>query len=133
MLNIFLNLLVTALALLVVDIIFPGVSIQSFLVALIAGLVIGFVNMFIRPLLTILTFPVTLLTLGAFMLVVNGLCFWLASVLVPGFSVHGLAAFILGPIVLALTSTVLNKYFQEKGINLPFKIGSSDQPALPSD
>jgi putative membrane protein len=133
MLNIFLNLLVTALALLVVDIIFPGVSIQSFLVALIAGLAIGFVNMFIRPVLTILTFPVTLLTLGAFMLVVNGLCFWLASVLVPGFSVHGLAAFILGPIVLALTSTLLNQYFQAKGINLPFKVGGADQPALPSD
>jgi putative membrane protein len=116
MLGFGLNLLVGALALLIVDIIFPGVTISSFVVAIIAGLVIGFVNSFIKPILFILSLPVTLLTLGLFTLVLNGLCFWLASVLVPGFAVHGFLAFIAGPIILSLATTFLNNYFAQKGI-----------------
>jgi putative membrane protein len=131
--SILLNLLVTALALLVVDIIFPGVSIHSFIVAIVAGAVIGVVNALVRPVLTLLTLPITILTLGLFLFVVNGLCFWLASVLVPGFVVHGMWTMILAPIVLALVSTALNQYFAEKGIGLPFSLKSSDQTSLPSD
>jgi putative membrane protein len=53
--------------------------------------------------------------LGGFSLILNGICFWLASVLAPGFEVRGLIAFILGPIVLSLVNTFLSKYFAEKG------------------
>ena len=100
--------LITALSLLIVDLIFPGVDVESFPVALIAGISIGFVNIFIRPIVFMLSLPATILTLGLFSLVVNGLCFWLASLLVPGFSVQGFLAFILAPIALSLVSTCLN-------------------------
>mgnify|MGYP001071809694 CR=1 FL=1 len=111
-----LTTLITALSLLVADLIVPGVGISSFAAALLAGVSIGLVNGFIKPVLTILSLPVTILTLGIFSLVVNGFCFWLASVLVPGFAVHGLLAFIFGPIVLSVVSTFLSKYFAGKGV-----------------
>ncbi|MDY7009079.1 MAG: phage holin family protein [Cyanobacteriota bacterium] len=114
MLGTFLTLLVTALSLLVVDIIFPGVNIATFPVALIAAAAIGIVNSAIRPVIGVLSLPITIVTLGAFSLVVNGLCFWLAAVLVPGFQVSGLLSFILGPVILSFVNTFLSKYFAEK-------------------
>lgn len=116
MLGFFLTTLVTALGLLVVDLAVPGVNIATFPAALIAAIAIGFVNGSIKPVLSLLTLPINFLTLGAFSLVVNGVCFWLASLFVPGFAVHGLLAIILGPVVLSFMSTFLNKYFAEKGI-----------------
>lgn len=110
----FLTLIITALSLLVVDILLPGVSIQSFPVAIISGVVIGLVNAFIKPILSFLTLPVNFLSLGLFSLVVNGICFTLAAFLVPGFQAHGLLSFILGPIILSFASTFLNKYFAER-------------------
>ena len=112
----FLTTLISALGLLVVDLVVPGVSIASFPAALFAGVAIGFVNGSVKPVLSILTLPVNIVTLGAFSLVVNGLCFWLASLLVPGFAVHGFLGMILGPVVLSFASTFLNKYFTEKGL-----------------
>ncbi len=109
------TLLATALSLLVVDLIFPkGVDIANFPAALIAAGAIGVVNSFIRPVLSLLSLPLNFLSLGLFSLVVNGFCFWLAALFVPGFYVSGLLAFILGPVVLSATSTFLNKYFAEK-------------------
>ncbi len=115
MLGFFLTTLVTALGLLVVDLVVPGVNIATFPAALIAALAIGFVNGSIKPTLSFFSAPINFLTLGTFSLVVNGICFWLASVLVPGFGVHGLLAMILGPVVLSFTSTFLNRYFNERG------------------
>jgi putative membrane protein len=107
--------LATALSLLIVDLVVPGVNIANFPSALIAAMIIGLVNSAIKPTLTILSLPLTYLTLGGFSLILNGICFWLASVLAPGFEVRGLIAFILGPIVLSLVNTFLSKYFAEKG------------------
>ncbi|PPJ61869.1 phage holin family protein [Cuspidothrix issatschenkoi] len=107
--------LATALSLLIVDLLVPGVNIANFPSALIAAMIIGLVNSAIKPTLTILSLPLTYLTLGGFSLILNGICFWLASVLAPGFEVRGLIAFILGPIVLSLVNTFLSKYFAEKG------------------
>ncbi|WNZ25352.1 phage holin family protein [Leptolyngbya sp. NK1-12] len=118
MLGYFLTILVTALSLLIVDLIVPGVDINSFVAAMLAGVSIGLVNGLIRPVLAFLSLPITILTLGLFSLVVNGICFWLASVLVPGFAVRGIVAILLGPIVLSLVSTLLNKYFAEKGFGI---------------
>jgi putative membrane protein len=130
MLGFFLTTLVTALSLLIVDLIVPGVNITSFPVALLAGVVIGFVNSFIRPVLSILSLPITILTLGLFALVVNGVCFWLASLLVPGFVVKGIVAIILGPIVLSFVSTLLNRYFNEKGFGL---LGGGTEKSLDAE
>jgi len=114
MITTLLTLLGTALSLLVVDIIFPGVDLANFPAALIAAAVIGGINSFIKPILSVLSLPLTLLSLGAFSLVINGLCFWLASIFVPGFKVSGLLAFILAPIILSAVNTVLINYFSEK-------------------
>jgi putative membrane protein len=106
--------LATALSLLIIDLVVPGVNITSFPVALIAAVVLGLVNSGVKPVLSLLSLPLNFLTLGGFSLVVNGLCFWLASLFVPGFSVSGLLAIILGPIVLSSVNTFLNHYFVEK-------------------
>ncbi len=113
-----LTVLATALSLLVVDLAVPGVDLATFPAALIAAVSIGLVNAFVKPILSILSLPLTFLTLGTFSLIVNGLCFWLASVLVPGFRVDGLLAFILGPVVLSLASTFLNRYFAERNVGV---------------
>ena len=114
MLGTLLTLLATALSLLVVDIIFSGVDLANFPAAMLAALVIGIVNSGVRPILSILSLPLNILTLGAFTLVINGLCFWLASLFVPGFHVSGLIAFLLAPVVLSLANTFISNYFTEK-------------------
>ena len=114
MLGKLLTILATALSLLVVDIIFPGVDLANFPAAMVAALIIGIVNVGIKPIISILSLPATILTLGAFSLVVNGFCFWLASLFVPGFKVAGLLAFIFAPIVLSAVNTFLTNYFAEK-------------------
>lgn len=118
MLGSLLTVLATALSLLVVDIIFPGVRLANFPAAMIAGLVIGAVNSGVKPVVSVLSLPINILSLGAFSLVVNGLCFWLASILVPGFKVGGLVAFIVAPIILSFVNTFISKYFAERLPNL---------------
>jgi putative membrane protein len=127
MVGFLLTTLVTALGLLIVDLLVPGVDIATFPSALLAAIAIGVVNGLIKPILFILSLPITILTLGLFALVVNGICFWLASLLVPGFAVNGLIAFILGPIVLSFASTLLNRYFAEKKMGEPL---AGTQPEL---
>ncbi len=128
MLRFLLTTLATALALLVVDIIFPGVSLANFPAAMVAAVVIGLVNGSIRPVLSILSLPITILTLGLFSLVVNGICFWLASLVVPGFVVSGWVAILFGPVVLSFVSTLLNTYLAEKNANQA--IASSDTTSV---
>lgn len=109
------SLLGTALSLLVVDLALgKGVDIANFPAAMIAAVVIGLLNSSVRPALSALSMPLNFLSFGAFSLVVNGFCFWLASVLVPGFMVRGLPAFILGPVILSFVNTFVNQYFAEK-------------------
>lgn len=114
MMGIFFSWLATALSLLLVDLVIPGVDIATFPAALIAAVAIGLVNSSAKPTLSALSLPLNFVSFGTFSLVVNGLCFWLASVLVPGFSVHGLLAIILGPIALSFVNTFVSQYFAEK-------------------
>ncbi len=102
-----LNWLVSAVSLLIVAHVIPGIAIDGFFTALIAALVIGLVNATIGLVLKILTFPLTLVTLGIFWWVINAAMLWLASVLVPGFVVQGFFAAFFGAIVLALVNMVL--------------------------
>ncbi len=144
MLGFFVTTLVTALSLLVVDLAVPGVGIATFPAALAAAVSLGLVNGSIKPVVKLLSLPVTFLTLGAFSLVVNGLCFWLASLFVPGFVVHGLLGFILGPVVLSFVGTFLMNYFTKNeldqklaGVGNKFNLnqtkGESIQPAAEKD
>ena len=85
----------------------PGVVVRSVTALLIAALVLGLVNALVRPILTILTLPITILTLGLFYLVVNGVAFALAASLVPGFELAGFGSAILGALLVSLVSWVL--------------------------
>lgn len=114
MLGSLLTILATALSLLVVDIIFSGVNLANFPAALVAALAIGLFNSGVKPVISLLSLPLNILSLGAFSLVINGLCFWLASLFVPGFQVSGLLAFIFAPIILSFVNTFLSKYFAER-------------------
>ncbi|RUS99189.1 membrane protein [Dulcicalothrix desertica PCC 7102] len=129
MLPTFLTVLATTLSLLIVDILFRGVVIANFPAALIAGAVIGFLNGSLKPVLSAFSLPLNFATFGGFSLIVNGFCFWLAAALVPGFGVHGIAAFILGPVILSLANTFINNYFVEKNVALK---GSENKAQLPS-
>jgi putative membrane protein len=116
-----LTTLTATLSLLVVDIIFPGIEIANFPTAIISALVLGMVNGSIKPILSLLSLPINLLTLGLFSVVINGICFWLVGALVPGFTVDGIAAVLVGPILLSLSTTLLNSYFLKQGVpTLPF-------------
>ncbi len=88
-----------------------GIRIDRFQDLLIATLVIGLLNVFLRPIIILLTLPVTLLTLGLFTLVINGLMFYLAAYLVPGFHVTGFGAAFLAAILFSMFSFVLNMLF----------------------
>jgi putative membrane protein len=98
--------IVNAAALLLVAYIYPGVHVESFGAALVAALVLGLVNAFIRPLLVILTLPVTLITLGLFLFVINALLFWLVAEVVHGFTVSGFWAALVGSIMYSLITLV---------------------------
>jgi putative membrane protein len=105
--RILLNWLVSAVSLLIVAHIIPGIEIAGLFTALIAAVVIGLVNATLGLMLKILTFPLTIVTLGIFWWVINALMLWLASVFVPGFVVQGFLAAFFGAIVLALMNMLL--------------------------
>ena len=84
--------ILNAAGLLLVAYLYPGVMVESFLAAIAAALVLGLVNAVISPILVILTLPVTVLTLGLFLFVINALLFWLVAETVPGFRVTGFVA-----------------------------------------
>jgi putative membrane protein len=99
--------LLHTVALIAVAYLLPGVSVASFGAALIAALVLGLVNTVIRPILLLLTLPVTILTLGLFIFVINGLLFWFVGSFIEGFHVAGFWWGVLGAIVYSLISWLL--------------------------
>ena len=103
-----LNWVLSALAVWIVSKVVPGITVSGPMAALIAALAIGFINATIGLLLKVLTFPLTLLTLGLFWFVINAAMLKLASALVPGFQVHGFVAALLGAILLSLVSSLLH-------------------------
>jgi putative membrane protein len=91
-----------------------GIHIDRFQDLLLATLVIGLLNVFLKPIIVLLTLPVTVLTLGLFTLVINGLIFYLAAHLVPGFHVTGFGSAFLAAFLFSLFSFVLNMLFGTK-------------------
>jgi putative membrane protein len=98
---------IVAAALWVAAYLVPGVVVRSVTALLIAALVLGLVNALVRPVLTILTLPITILTLGLFYLVVNAAAFGLAAALVPGFEVAGFGSAVIGALLVSVVSWVL--------------------------
>ena len=107
MLTLLLRTVLNAAALLLIAYLYPGVAVTSFVAALIAALVLGLVNAVVRPILVILTLPVTILTLGLFLFVINALLFWAASGLLPGFHVNGFVAALIGSLIYSLLGLVI--------------------------
>lgn len=108
MLRLIVRLLLSALGVMLIAYLVPGVAVASFWIALIAAIIIGLVNALVRPVLQVLALPITILTLGLFSLIVNAACFGLAAWLVPGFSVSGFGPAFWGAIALSVYSWLIN-------------------------
>jgi len=106
--------LVNALALFALPYLFTSITVDSFVTALIVAVVLGLINTLIRPLLVILTLPVTIVTLGLFIFIINGLLFWAVGSFVPGFHVAGFWSGVFGAIVYSLISWALSALIPKK-------------------
>ena len=98
-----------AVALLAVAYLLPGITVASFGSALIAALVLGLVNMLVKPVLVLLTLPITIVTLGLFLIVINALLFWFVGSVLKGFQVNGFWWAVGGAILYSIISGLLTK------------------------
>ena len=106
--NVILKLVISTISVLVAAYLIPGVEVEGFYVAFIVAVVMGVLNVFIKPVLLILTLPINILTLGFFTLVINIFLIILTDVLVQGFSVSTFLAALLFGLVVSLVSSLLN-------------------------
>ncbi len=111
--NIILRILLSALTLLVIAYFVPGIAVDGVYIAIIAAIVLGILNAVVRPVLLVLTLPITLLTLGLFAFVINGLLFWFAASFLEGFSVSGLWTALMGSLLMTLASMLSNKLLKD--------------------
>ena len=103
------RLIINMVAILIISYLFPKmIRVDGFLAALVAAFLLGIVNTILRPVLVFLTFPITLVTLGLFLLIINGLILWLVSALVRGFHVSGFWGAVFGSILISLVSWVFS-------------------------
>lgn len=107
--RILINWLVTTAAILISAYLLPGVSVRSLGAALVTALVLGLINAIIRPILLILTLPLTIVTLGLFIFVLNALLVLLTSAIVPGFRVHGFGWALIFSLVFSIVSFILHR------------------------
>jgi putative membrane protein len=105
--------LLSAAALLLVAHLYPGVQVDNFSAALVAAFVIGLLNTFVRPVLVLLTLPVTVVTVGLFLFVINALMFWAAGSMLAGFHVSGFGAALIGSLIYSLLGVVIDSALQE--------------------
>jgi putative membrane protein len=113
--GIFVRTLITALGLGLATVILPGVSIGEPVTLLVAALLLGLVNAFVRPLLVLLTLPLTLVTLGFFLLVINAAMFGLVAAMLDGFHVAGFFSAVFGALIVGLTGTLASLYIGPSG------------------
>ena len=111
------RLIISALSLGVAAYIVPGIHVDGLLTLLVAAFLLGIVNAIIRPILVILTLPITILSLGFFLLIINGGMLALVAYLLPGFSIHGLGSAILGWLILSIISWLAFKLIIEEKNN----------------
>ena len=109
-----LRLLLNGVAVMIAAYLIPGIRVATPASAIVAGIVLGLVNAIVRPVLFVLTLPFTILTLGLFIFVVNAICLALVAWLVPGFSIRGFGAALVGALVISLVSWMLSALLIEK-------------------
>jgi putative membrane protein len=112
--NILLRIIITAILVLVIAHFMPGVSVASFTTSIIVAVVLGLLNLFIKPILVLLTLPVTLLTFGLFLLVINALMIMLCTKIVGGFAVESFWTAILFSIILSISQSILYGFSNDK-------------------
>ncbi|MBC7606437.1 MAG: phage holin family protein [Burkholderiales bacterium] len=105
--NIILRILVTAFLVIVIAHFMPGVTVASFTTSIIVAIVLALLNLFIKPILVLLTLPVTILTLGLFLLVINALIILLCTKIVGGFAVDGILTALFFSIILSILQSVM--------------------------
>mgnify|MGYP001602552756 FL=1 len=103
------KLILNALAILLAAYLIPGITVESFYVALLAALILGILNIIVKPILVILTLPITILTLGLFMFVINRFLFWFLGTFLNGFHVDGFLTAILGALLVSFVSSIGGK------------------------
>lgn len=113
--QILIALVLNALALLATAYIVPGFHVSNFTTAILAAIVLGVVNTFIKPIIGLITLPLTILTLGLFIFVINAIVLFIVSRVVTGLTIDGWVPAILGAIVLSVVSTILNTLFKDLG------------------
>jgi putative membrane protein len=106
---------VNALAIWLATEIVPGIEAGSVTTVVVAALILGLVNAIVRPVLLVLTLPLTLVTLGLFLFVLNALCLWLTSAIVPGFEVRGFWPAFWGALIVSALSWVVNGFVSDRG------------------
>ena len=107
MIKLLVKWMLSAAALLFVAYVYSGVEVKTFTAALVAAFVIGLLNTVVRPILVILTLPVTVVTLGLFLFVVNALMFWAAAGVLDGFHVRDFVAALIGSLIYSLLGVVI--------------------------
>jgi putative membrane protein len=112
MVSLILRVLINAGALLLAAHLIPGITVANAGSAIIAAVILGLLNAIVRPVLLILTFPITVVTLGLFAFVINALLFWFAAVFVAGFAVNGFFAALLGSVFVSLVATLGSKFLR---------------------
>ena len=110
-----LRVLVNILAIVLAASVVPGIRLDGVLPAVAAGLLLGFVNAVVRPVLLILTLPITLVTLGLFLFVLNGVCLWLVAAVVKGFHVDGFWPAVLGALCVSVVSWIVTALVSDSG------------------
>ncbi len=102
------RIIVTAFSLVLVAEFIPGIHVDSLVTAILAAMLIGILNVLVRPILMILTLPITLLTLGLFIFVINAFLFWVAASIIDGFTVTGFLPALVGSFIVSTISTLIN-------------------------
>lgn len=106
---ILLRLLINAGALLAISYYIPGINVDTFYIALISAIILGILNISIKPIVHLLTFPITILTLGLFSFVINALFFWFVASFVQGFAVDGFTTAFIGAFLMTIVSWITSR------------------------
>ncbi len=101
---------ITTLAIFALPYFVHGITVNSILTAIIVAACLAFLNMVVKPVITILTLPINILTLGLFSLVINGAFFWFVAQIIQGFSVTGFKAAIIGALVITIINWIIGKF-----------------------
>ncbi len=112
--NLIIRILITSILVLIIAHFMPGVSVADFSTSIIVAIVLGLLNIFIKPILVILTLPVTIITLGLFLLVINALIILLCTKIVGGFAVDSFLTAIFFSIILSISQSILYQFTKDK-------------------